>query len=136
MIWLVGAACFTTTAMGGVTFETPPVEGEETVVVVVEGTPGGDLAEDSRPVGGATVRAVYRPGLPGQHEQAIGITDGRGRARWTPTEGGVAIVRANDDALDVRVTPARPPATTLALATILALGAAGSAAWGLSRRRR
>ncbi len=130
MIWLV------TSAFAGLAFETPPIQGQETVVVVVEGVPGGDLPEDSEPTGGATVRAVYRPGLPGQHEQAIGITDGRGRARWTPTEGGVAVVRANDESLDVRVAPARPPSTTLALATILALGAAGSAAWGLSRRRR
>ena len=130
MIWLVGAA------LAGLSFETPPVAGQETVVVVVEGTPGGDMAEDSRPVAGATLRAIYRRGLAGEHEQAIGITDGRGRARWTPTDGGVATVRANNTELQLRITPAHTPSTTVALLAIIALGSSVSAAYGLSRRKR
>lgn len=129
MIWLLPAA------FAGIAFETPPTEGQETVVIVVAGTPGGDLAEDRQPVGGATLRVVHRPGLPGEHEQAIGITDGRGRARWVPSEGGVAEVRANDEAVPVRITPARPPTTTLALLAAIGLGGVGALGYGLGRRR-
>ena len=130
MIWLV------TSAFAGISFESPPQEGQETVVVVVEGEPGGDLAEDSQPTGGATLRVVYRPGLPGEFEQAIGITDARGRARWIPTEGGIALVESNNSSLPMRILPKSFPPTTLILLALISLGSMASAIYGLSRRSR
>jgi hypothetical protein len=118
VIWLVASA------FAGVDFEVPPREGVETVVVV---TAPGIGEEAPQPVAGATVRVTHRPGLAGEKELAIGITDGRGRVRWVPGEGGVADVRANDEVERVRIDSGGVPPVeaglggTLLVAGLLAL---------------
>ncbi|MBX2800924.1 MAG: hypothetical protein KTR31_24805 [Myxococcales bacterium] len=112
-------------AMAGITFESPPLHGAPTVVVVAD--------DDGRPRAGETVRVVHRPGLSGEQEQAIGITDGRGRVRWTPAVPGRAEVRAGQEPLEVRVAWARAPLGTVLLLVLCAL--AGIVALGHGLRR-
>ncbi len=116
------------TAFGGIELELPPMLGEETIVVVT------DERGETRP--GETVRVVHRPGLAGEREFAVGITDGRGRVRWTPEMPGVARLRAGDEPLEVRVARADPPVgTPLLLGLVGALGL-GALAWGLGTGAR
>src|SRR5690606_23043937 len=75
-------------AWASITIEDPPRPGEETVVVVTD--------DAGRPRAGETVRVIHRPGLGGEREVAVGITDARGRVRWTPQMDGVTIVRAGE----------------------------------------
>lgn len=95
-------------------------EGVETIVLVT------DEIGDSQ--SGETVRVVHRPGLAGEKELAIGITDGRGRVRWTPETSGIAKIRAGDQVQLIRVVADRPPTTTgvalglVACSGFLALG--------------
>ena len=63
-----------------VTLEAPALIGAEVVIAVTD--------EQGDPAGGETVRVVHRPGLAGEREVAVGITDGRGRVRWTPDASG------------------------------------------------
>ena len=110
MIWWVYAA------FAGVSWESPPVVGVETVIVVRDGE-----AADAPPVAGATVRVRWRPGLPGTREQAVGITDGRGRVRWTPDEVGIAALTAADASTPVRVASDGVPTTPVAWGIALAI---------------
>lgn len=110
-------------ASATIEIETPPTPGEETIVRV--------LAQDGRPRAGETVRVVHRPGLAGQRELAIGITDARGRVRWTPAEAGVAVVRAGEERLPVRIAPPEAPRDTLVLLGLLLLAAGGALGYGL-----
>jgi len=110
-----------TLAMASVELESPPVVGEPTVVKVLD--------DDDRPRSGETVRVVHRPGLAGEEEQAIGITDGRGRARWTPSTPGVAVIRAGDERQPAMVATSSPRVDTWLLIGLLA--AAGLAAIGV-----
>src|SRR5690606_11937455 len=70
------------------TWAPPPRAGQETTLTLT------DLRE--RPVAGATVQVVYREGLGGERQRAVGITDSRGRVRWTPELSGVVEIRAGD----------------------------------------
>ena len=45
---------------------------------------------DNRPIVGATLRVMHRPGLPGEVELGLGITDSSGRVVWTPEVAGPA----------------------------------------------
>jgi hypothetical protein len=111
-------------SLAAVTFEVPPVQAVETVVIATR--------TDGEPLAGATVRVVYRPGLAGEHEQAIGITDGRGRITWTPSDAGIAVVKAADQEQPLRVAPGGVPEGTagLVIATVtLAALLAGYGAW-------
>ena len=111
-------------ALAGVHFEAPPAAGVETIVAVT------DAADQPAP--GETVRVVHRPGLTGEEDLAIGITDGRGRVRWTPTQGGIAVVRAGDERLPVEVAGG----VGAAAAPWLALFVAGGGLIGVGWRRR
>ena len=115
------------TAFGGVSLESPPVAGTETVVAVQDAE--GD------PRGGVTVRVVLRPGLTGERELAVGITDGRGRIRWTPPEPGVAWLRAGDEISKLRVGGSPPSSVLVWIAVLLVGGAAALARGVLSFRR-
>lgn len=117
-LWLALAAG------AAVEIETAPSEGAETVLVVTD--------RAGEPLAGATVRALYRPGLPGEREQAIGITDGRGRIAWTPSASGIARVQAADQRHAVRVAPRGVPEGTAGLlVAVLTLGMllAGYGSW-------
>lgn len=119
-------------AHAAITLEAPPMQGSPVVVAITD--------EEGRPRGGETVRAVIRPGLSGEHEVALGITDALGRVRWEPEEPGVARLRAGDDDLPIRVAWAAPPAEVVVELGLLYVGAAAAAGWGLlghrARRRR
>ena len=71
-------------AMAEITLENEAVEGQPNVVVLTD--------INGRPRGGETVRVVHRPGLSGEREVAIGITDGLGRVRWTPDLAGLSLI--------------------------------------------
>ena len=103
-------------ALASVTLAEPPQIGGEVWVHVTD--------EDT-PLAGETVRVLHRPGLHGESEVAIGITDSRGRVRWQPSISGVAELRAGSETQ--RVVVASPPPTgtsvLLALLALLGLGA-------------
>jgi hypothetical protein len=86
-------------ALAAVTPESAPRLGLEVVVLVAEG---------DQPRAGETVRAVHRPGLHSETEVAIGITDSRGRVRWTPERAGLAELRAGTDSRRVLVASRAP----------------------------
>ncbi|MEZ4236501.1 MAG: hypothetical protein R3F59_10150 [Myxococcota bacterium] len=122
LLWLAQAA------LGAVTVEGepedgPPIvlrQGEEVVLAVT------DAEGEAR--SGETVRVVHRPGLAGEAELAIGISDGRGRVRWTPELSGLARLRAGDEVRSLRIAPAAPPLgveVTLGLLLVTSLGAFG-----------
>jgi len=115
------------TAEASVSLEAPPKVGQATVVLV--------QGDGDRPRSGETVRVVHRPGLAGAEEQAIGITDGRGRVRWTPSAPGVATVRAGDETHAVHVAPASPRVDTWLLLGLLTLAGIGSLVGGTWQRR-
>lgn len=121
-------AWLATCALAEVTLEASPVAGVEVVVDVTEAS--GD------PASGETVRVVHRPGLAGSRELAIGITDGRGRVRWTPAEGGVVRLRAGEQVLDLRVVPSRRPDLTVSVLAALGLLASGMLLFALGYRSR
>lgn len=64
---------------------------------------------EEAPVGGAPVRVIFRPGLPGQHEAAVGITDAAGQVRWTPAEPGAVMIEAGELSAVVHVAPSAVP---------------------------
>jgi hypothetical protein len=108
-------------AMATITLDAEPArEGVEAIVLVTD--------EIGDPQSGETVRVVHRPGLAGEKELAIGITDGRGRVRWTPETAGIAKIRAGEQVQPIRVVADRPPTTSgvaialLFCAGLLALG--------------
>jgi hypothetical protein len=103
------------TAMAGVQLERPGEVGVETVIVVHD--------DQDAPRPGQTVRVVFRPGLAGEREQAVGITDGRGRVRWTPNAAGLAKIRAGEAWQTVSVAGPWALDTGLLLAALLAVGA-------------
>ena len=115
-------------ALAQVTVDPPPRVGEESVVEVLD--------EFERAEPGATVQVVHRPGLDGERQIAIGITDSRGRVRWTPEVAGVAVLRAGDRRTPVVVGWTGVPPTTASLLAMLMLAAVGLMGYGLLPRRR
>ena len=111
-------------ALASVTPAEPPRTGREVWVHV---------ANEDTPLAGETVRVLHRPGLHGETEIAIGITDSRGRVRWQPSKAGVAELRAGSETQRV-VVMSRPPTGTSVLLTLLVLLGAGALAIG-SRAR-
>ena len=104
-------------AWAGITIDPSPVLGQESTIVVV--------SNDGAPAPGRTVQVSHRPGLAGEAEEAIGITDGLGRVRWTPSTAGVSILRAGEETRAIQVAWNAPPWDTLAwlILLILASGA-------------
>jgi len=126
---LVAVALAQEPAPEALTFDPAPAVGVETVITLVDSFGG--------PQAGATVQVVHRPGLPGERQRAIGITDSRGRVRWVPETGGVALVKGDDDSVRVRVDRSEAPASTITLLVLLAVAAIGFVGYGgLPRRFR
>ena len=120
-----------TLTFAGVTSNAPPALGAETVLVVTDDAGVGQPGE--------TVRVVHRPGLAGERELAIGITDTYGRVRWTPEIGGIAVVRAGDASTRIRIEPQSLPPSSITLLILLAIAAVAAMGYGLrprARRRR
>jgi len=107
-------------ASATVTFTPVPIVGQATVVEVLDA--------DQHPRSGETVRVLHRPGLAGEEEQAIGITDGRGRVSWTPSSPGVAVVRAGEEREAVHIATTTPRLDTWLLLVLLGLAGASSLA--------
>ena len=119
MIWLLLAQI----SIGAIVTTAPPLLGTELVIEVQH--------NDGRPRPGETVRVVHRPGLGGEQELAIGITDGLGRVRWTPESPGVAVLRAGDETQSIRVTSDAPPVNTILLLVLLTLTSLGALVYAL-----
>jgi hypothetical protein len=114
-------------ADAAVATEAEPHQGTETAITLTDA--------DGQPASGETVRVVHRPGLAGEQELAVGITDGRGRVKWTPSQPGVTRIRAGDQVLLVRVAPAAVGASTPVSLGLLAAIALGALLWGFAERR-
>ncbi len=105
-----------------VVLEAPARVGDETVIAVTNA--------DGDPRAGETVRVIHRPRLSGEREMAIGITDGRGRVRWTPEAAGIARIRAGEEPFDVTVAWAAPPPAVPILLGLVLLGGTVAAGYG------
>ena len=105
-IWL---AC--KLSMAGISVDPPPAVGTESVVVLTD--------SEGRPGAGETVRVVHRPGMAGEAEIAIGITDTRGKVRWKPGVPGLSVVRVGRETTEVRVGRAEWPAGIVTLVLLL-----------------
>lgn len=110
-----------------VLLEPPPVVGQSTVITVRD--------EFERAAPGATVQVVHRPGLDGERQMAVGITDSRGRVEWVPEVAGVTSVRAGEHTVPVAVASAGVPTGTATVLGLLLLAGLGFTAWGLAARR-
>lgn len=115
-------------ASAGIGTDAPPVQGTPTMVVLTD--------SEGRPRGGETVRVVHRPGLEGDREVAIGITDGLGRVRWTPDVAGVSELRAGDETLPLRVGWPALPLDTAILLALLGIAGLGAGGYGLGLGKR
>ena len=116
-------------ACAEVRVEGEPVQGKDVLITILD--------DAGRAREGIGVRVVHRPGLRGETQLALGLTDSLGRVRWTPETGGTATLHAGRDTLDLRVVPAALPSTTLTwliLSWLTALGATGFG-WLTWRRR-
>ena len=117
-------------ALATISLEAPPKVGQQTVVAVID--------DDGDPRAGETVRVIHRPGLVAERELAIGITDGRGRVRWTPQLPGIATIRAGDEPLAIRISQSTPPASVPVILGLLfgagglalAIGLGAGSRWG------
>ncbi len=107
-------------------WDSAPRAGVESTLLLVDA--------QERPVPGATVQVVHRGGLGGERQRAIGITDSRGRVRWTPELPGVAEVRAGDARRPVAIAWSRRPVGTLAALALLVLAGLGFAGYGWTPR--
>lgn len=112
-----------TLALAGIEVEPAPAVGQESLVLVVDA--------EGAPLPGQTVRVVHRPDLHGQEEQAVGITDGRGRVRWSPSRAGVTQVRAGEEELELAVAWTTPPPGALVLLVLLLLAGILGLGYGL-----
>ena len=110
-----------------ITVDPPAKIGQESVIAVTD-----DIGE---PVAGLAVSVVLRPGLDGEKEIALGITDGLGRVRFTPDAGGLALVRADTEELPIAIGWGAAPEATLALLGALVVGAFAAIAFGTTRIR-
>jgi hypothetical protein len=94
------------------------------------------LDDADRPVAGATVRVVYRPGLDGARELSLGVSDTLGRVRWPVDAGGRAELIVDREHLPVTIRYADPPWQTLTLIALLLVFAIGAIVAGATRSRR
>ncbi|MFK7931323.1 MAG: hypothetical protein AB8H79_24280 [Myxococcota bacterium] len=122
---------FSSLALAVLQVEAPPQAGTEVAITLLD-----DL---SRPVAGATVRAIYREGISEERDLAVGLTDARGRVYWTPKQGGPVVLRAKRDELRVNVAYGWPPLTPIAVGIpvgTLGMGLLAFGLWGSRRRKR
>ncbi len=120
MFWLLLA---TLALADGIALQADPELG---VVIAITVTDAAD-----RPAVGRTVRVIHRPELDGEKELAIGITDARGKVRWTPEQAGVAVIRADKMERRISVRHPSPPASTVTLLILLGLAALASSVYGV-----
>lgn len=107
-------------ASAGVVVDPPPSIGAPSLITITD--------EAGQPRAGLSLRAVHRPGLWGAREVGAGITDARGRTRWTPEQAGATALFSGNEALGVvRVGWDAPPTSVwlpIGLLTTLTVGVA------------
>ena len=113
-------------ALAEITLESEPVMGDKNYVILTDA--------EGRPRGGETVRVIHRPGLYGETEMAIGITDALGRAEWKPQESGVARLVAGEEELALHVAWPATPLNSAVLLLLLLVAGLGSSAYGMAGR--
>jgi hypothetical protein len=111
------------------TVDPPARPGVETVLTLV--------GDDGKPVVGATLSVVQRPGLPTEKEAGAGITDSLGKVRWKPELAGPALLYAGDEAVgSFHVGWPTPPPSTLVPLVVLVVAALATIAAGYGSWRR
>lgn len=125
MLWL-------SVAFGALAIEPSPAVGQPTTIIVSD--------DVDQPRGGVTVRVRHRPGLTGETEVAVGVSDSLGRVVWKPEVPGVAEIRVDAESLPIHVAAAEQPVVSLTLLGLLALAAVtalglGVVPTGFTRRR-
>jgi hypothetical protein len=123
MTWWIGVASAAVTLD-----EAPAREGTESVLLVTD--------EAGDPRSGETVRVVHRPGLAGEKELAVGITDGRGRVRWTPEASGITRIRAGEEIEVIRVATVGLPTTPIVVLGLIGAAGLGALGYGVGGPRR
>lgn len=93
------------------------------------------VSSSEQPVAGATVSVIHRPGIAGEIEIAVGITDASGRVRWTPARRGVTTIQAGPRQTTVRVASPLPPPEAITLLGLIIMAGLASLLYGLSVRR-
>lgn len=111
-------------AHAGLSLEGDPALGAEATVTLTEDSEGA-------PVVGATVRAIYRPGLTDSSEVAVGITDARGQVAWVPDQPGTVSLVADDATLPMVVAWPSPPLGTVVMILLVLVLALGGVGYGL-----
>lgn len=106
-----------------------------TVICATNAPPGAAAGTPPGGPPGATpgqvVRAVWRPGLPGAEETAIGPLDSKGCLSWTPAHAGLTALRVGDHEQRVAVEGPFPINTALHLLVVVL-----AAAWIAARTHR
>ena len=120
------ALLLTGVAQGGISVIEPAEVGHETWVTVTN---------QDVPAPGETVTVVHRPGIAGEHEIAIGITDAMGRVRWTPSSAGLSTVHADGHILRLHVHSLLPPPSAVTMLGLITMGGLASLIYGLRRRK-
>ena len=120
LCWMVSSAS------GAILVEEEPQLGVTTWVTVLS---------DEHPVAGETVSVLHRPGIAGEQEIAVGITDARGRVRWTPARAGVTIIQAGSRETVAQVRADFPPPEAITLLGLIIMAGLGSLLYGLKLER-
>jgi hypothetical protein len=127
MIIILPLLCWLTfDAYGSIVVEDEPRVGVSTWISV---------ASDERAVAGETVSVVHRPGIAGEQEIAVGITDASGRVRWSPKRPGVTIIQAGPRRLTTQVSASFPPPEAITLLGLIIMAGLSSLLYGLRLRR-
>jgi hypothetical protein len=113
-------------AHGSITLGDAPQVGVETRITVTS---------EEQPLAGETVSVIHRPGIAGETEIAVGITDATGRVRWTPARPGVTTIQAGQRRETLRVGASFPPPSAITLLGLILMAGLGSLLYGLKARR-
>lgn len=109
-------------AQAAVMVDPAPVQGAESTITLLD--------DSGAPRPGVTVRVFHGRGLELVEEVAVGITDARGRALWTPQRAGRTVVHSEHEERAVHVAWAGPPRGLLALLLVLLLASGAAVVHG------
>lgn len=105
---------FLSVALAGVSFSEPELVADAEVSITL-------TEEGGAPLAGVPLKVVSNPGTALESSYTVGLTDGSGRVRWTPKEGGPHQLRYGDNTEVAQVRWDRPPlSASLSLLILLA----------------
>jgi hypothetical protein len=78
------------------------------------------------------VRVHHDHGLPRATELAIGITDARGRVRWTPAKPGLSQLQAAEETITISIAYPSIPIDTIMPWSLICLAGLAMALYGAS----